>query len=176
MAIESLYTDPLYNSYFLDLAALNVAVSALDGFWNITSWTALSPTQQENIMHGATADLNTFCYLGDVNSGIISPYNMRFPRTSMEYQNGVDIGGTEIPLFVQNYIAERVLEKNANIETGAFYDGRIKKNKLGKLEQEFHNPRDSRILQNTLRSASSFANISPYVTGLVGNFRYVQRA
>ncbi len=62
------------------------------------------------------------------------------------------------------------------IQTGEFYDGRIKRNKLGKLEQEFHNPRDSRILQNTIRSASSFSNISPYVTGLVGNFRYVQRA
>jgi len=176
MAIDNDYTSSTYNSYFLDIASLDVFVAALDGFWNITAWQALSDLQKENIMHGATDDFNKFCYLGTINPSINSPYNMRFPRSSIEYQNGVDIGSTEIPLFAQEYIAERVIEKLANVQTGEFYDGRIKKNQLGKLSQEFHNPRDSRILQNTLRSASSFKNISPYITGLVGNFRYVQRA
>ncbi|MCH9735864.1 MAG: hypothetical protein K0U78_15150 [Actinomycetia bacterium] len=176
MAIDSDYTSSLYNSYFDDIASLDVAVSALDGYWNLTSWNALTETQKENLMHGATADFNAFCYLGTINNSISSPYNMKFPRSGVYYQNGVSIGNTETPIFAKAYIAERVLEKNANIETGKFYDGRIKKNKLGKLEQEFHNPRDSRILRNTLRSASSFSNIRPYITGLSGNFRYVQRA
>lgn len=176
MAIDSDFSSVTYNSYFTDIAELDTFVDALDGFWSISTWQGLTDTQKENIMHGATADFNNFCYLGTVNSSIISPYNMRFPRSNIEYQNGVEIGSEEIPLFAQEYIAERVIEKLANVQTGEFYNGRIKKNTLGKLSQEFHNPRDSRILQNTLRSASSFTNISPYITGLVGNFKYVQRA
>jgi hypothetical protein len=176
MAIDSDYTSSLFNSYFVDIADLDASVSALDGFWNLTSWNALTDTQKENIMHGATADFNSFCFQGLINPSINSPYNMQFPRSGLEYQNGVAIGASDIPLFAKDYIAERVLEKNANIKTGEFYDGRIKRNKLGKLEQEFHNPRDSNTRVNTLRSASSFTKINYYVCGLSGNFRYVQRA
>ncbi len=97
MAIDSDYTSALYNSYFDDIASLDVYVNALDGFWDISSWQDLSDTQKENIMHGATANFNAFCYTGTVNTAINSPYNMRAPRSSWEYQNGVDIGSTEIP-------------------------------------------------------------------------------
>lgn len=176
MAIDNDYNSSLYNSYFLDIAELETFVSALDGFWNLTSWNALTDTQKENIMHGAIADLNSFCFMGKVNSSINSPYNMKFPRVGMEYQNGVSIDSAETPIFVKEYIAERVLEKNANIKNGAFYDGKIKKYKLGKLSQEFHNPKDSKTLVNTLRKASSFTRINYYVCGLSGNFKYVQRA
>lgn len=175
MAINNDYTSIDYNSYFLDLATLDSAVEALDGFWDLTSWRNLTDQQKENIMFGANEDLNSFCFVGRINQSIISQYNMQFPRSDLVYQNGVSIASNEIPLFVLNYIAERSLEKNANVQTGEFYDGRIKRNKLGKLEQEFQNPRDSRLLQNTLRNASSFSNISAYVIGLTGGFRYVTR-
>lgn len=176
MAIDNDYASSLYNSYFVDIADLDTFVSALDGFWNLTSWNALTDAQKENIMHGAIADLNSFCFNGAVNGSINSPYNMKFPRTGIDYQNGVSIGSADTPIFVKEYIAERVLEKNANIKDGSFYDGRIKKNVLGKLSQEFHNPRDTTILVNTLRKASSFTRINYYVCGLSGNFKYVQRA
>lgn len=175
MTIDSDFTSAGYNSYFLDLIALETAVSALDGYWDLTSWNDLSDIQKTNLMFGANDDLNSFCFAGIINGGIQSPFNMKFPRNNLRYSNGVVISGTEIPMFVTSYVAERSLEKNANIQTGEFYDGRIKRNKLGKLEQEFQNPRDSRILRNTLRAASSFSNIAPYVIGLASGFSYVVR-
>lgn len=176
MAIDNDYTSSGFNSYFESVEALNQYVAALDGLWNISTWTKLNTTQRQNIMFGATSDLNSFCYTGSLNGSVNSAFNMRFPRSGMTYQNGVSIPSNEIPEFVKDYIAQRVLEKSANVETGKFYNGRIKKQKLGKLEQEFQNPRDSIIIKNTKSSAKSYVIISPYVTGLTGNFRYVLRA
>lgn len=175
MAIDNDYTSGLYNSYFLDIASLDAAINALDGFWNITPWKALTDIQKENVANGATVDMNTFSFVGEINPLIVSPYNMKFPRTDISYPNGVAISGDEIPVFVLNYVAERSLEKLANKNTGKFYDGRIKKNTLGKLSQEFNSPRDSMLIKNTLKNYSSFSNISPYVIGLSSGFRYVMR-
>lgn len=131
---------------------------------------------KENLIKGATRDMNMFLFLGVISNAIISPFNMKWPRTDAFYVNGVKIGNTEIPEFICCYIAERIIEKQAQKKNGSFYNGRIKKSKVGELETEFQNPRDSRLLKSTIRSNPSFDCVRPYVLNSSNNMRFLTRA
>lgn len=132
---------------------------------------------KENLILAATKDLNSFDFLGAINPGIISPNNMKFPRLNLYYPNGVKIGDTEIPPCVLDYIAIRITERLANVESGQIYDGRIKRQRIGKLEQEFHNPKDTIVIGTSLNNYPSYQCIADYISGISanGNIKYVKR-
>lgn len=176
MSLDSLYTSVNYNSYVVTTAALTVYVDALDGFYDISSWTAATTPQKENLTLGAVNDLNMFDFIGSVNSSIVSPFNMKWPRQDTMYVNGVTIGNTEIPIFILQYLAERVIEKLANPISGKFDTGGVKRQKLGDLEQEFFSPYDKRYGKSTLKKFPSFEIIRPYTTNSANNMRYLMRA
>ncbi len=176
MALVTDFTSPDYDSY-LTLAKVETCMTALDGFYNITSWTALTDPIKENLILGATQNFNKFEFFGAISQSINSPFNMKWPRSEAFYTNGVGIENDEIPEFICCYIPERIIELQAQVQDGSFYDGRISKQKVGSLEQSFQNPRDSRLLKSTLRNNPSFKCISDYVLGGArSNMRYLTRA
>ena len=131
---------------------------------------------KENLINAATSDLNSFNFNGSANKSIISPFNMQFPRSGLFYQNGITVSSTEIPKCVLDYIAIRITERLANLESGVIYDGKIKKQKVGKLEQEFNTPREVLLVGKGLNKYQSFQCIKEWVSGFgLGLSNYVER-
>lgn len=177
MPLDNSYTSPSYNSYVLDVSQMDSLVAKLEGFYDITSWTNLTSGQvKENLIIQATNDLNSFDFIGELNKSVVSPNNMRWPRKDAFYENGVSIAFGEIPNFVLKYLSIRVLESLANVQTGAYDSNKVKRQKLGDLEQEFFSPGERRTLKNTIKKNPSFEIIKPYVTSQSGSMRYLQRA
>lgn len=177
MAIDNDYTSSGYNSYFVDIPEYDSYVQKLAQTWDLSSYNSLDDAAKEQLMINATDEVNSFCFLGSISPSISSPFNMMFPRSGLSYSNGVSISSTSIPEFIKNYIAMRSIELLANQQTGVFYDGTVKRNKVGDLEQEFHNPKDSRILVNLRTNAKSYSLLTPYLAGISSSlFKYVQRA
>jgi len=249
--LDSVFTSSTYNSYVPTAADMDAYMESLEGFYDISNWTALTsissvssivvlsgvatatsenhgrsngdivlieganPSEldgsktitvidsntftyasaspdgtatgvitfsysddktKENLILGATRDANMFDYVGALNNQVISPYDMKWPRSGAQYSNGVNIANNEIPAFIFDYLAKRIVEKQTQISDGSYYDGRVKREKLGELEREFHNPRDSRLLKKSLAKQESFQCIAPYVVNAGGNMRYVARA
>lgn len=177
MSLDSLYYSSGFNSYIVDVAEMDTIMASLNGAYNISGWTAITdPLVKENVILAATNDMNKFEFTGQLNQGVISSSDMKFPRKGVAYTNGVAIAETDFPSFVLKYIAIRILERLANVSNGAYNDGRIKRQKLGDLEQEFFSPAESRVSKNTLRRNASFEEIKPYVTNSSANMRYLVRA
>lgn len=131
---------------------------------------------KENLIIGATKDMNNFDFVGALNSSVTSRFNMKWPRSGAYYSNGVQIGSDEIPSFACCYIAERIIEKQAQEKDGSFYDGRLKRQKVGDLEQEFHSATTSTTIKNNLKNNSSFECIRAYVINASRNMRFLTRA
>jgi hypothetical protein len=131
---------------------------------------------KENLILAATKDCNSFNFLGATNQSINSPFNMQFPRSGLTYSNGVSIPSTEVPQCIFDYVAIRITERLANLETGVIYNGAIKRQKVGKLEQEFHNPKDVLLVSDSLEQYPSFQCLKDFVSGIgSGIVNYVER-
>ena len=153
-------------------------IEALEPFVDTTAWNALTTSQKENVILRATVNANSFCYYGTTSSIVISTNNMMWPRTGLLYANGVSIGSSEIPTFMMQYIAERcteILEFGPTDANNITVPGKVKRQKVGSLEQEFFSPGEMTANTLSLSDFASFALIKPYVCRK-GNVIFLQRA
>lgn len=174
MALDDTYNSATYNSYHADLAAFNTDLQRMDGLWGLAQWNGLSAAQQENIYLASCDNLNSYEYIGTLNAGVVSPDDMQWPRTGVAYTNGVAIGATEIPTFVNEYLIRRVLELSSyNYESqasGSTASGNVKKETVGSLSHEFFSPSElSSVgsvgvdLHDLAKSLPSYLYIEPYL-------------
>lgn len=181
MALEDDYTQALYNSYVADIDAMNSLIKALKGVVDVSDWDALdSNVDKENIIHAVVKDVNSFAFWGALNSAVISPYNMAWPRTGANYQNGVAIADAEIPIFILDYISRRAIERLEYDENTAVFPAtaqNVKKQTVGSLSQEFFSPSDVDTNVVELNDMPSYECIKPYVSASSNdNFRFLIRA
>lgn len=170
ITLDSVFTSSTYNSYLATIEEINDIVSNLDGVIDgINKWTELdSDNQKTNVWIAAVKDLNSFEFVGVINSSINSPFNMKWPRTGTCYVNGIKIGSSEIPQFILEYLSRRVIESllyDENEPISRQTKSHIKKQKVGSLEQEFFDSGESGGTTINLREMPSFQCIKPYVTG-----------
>lgn len=158
-------TDANYNSYVTEAEA-DVLIAALDPFVDLTKWAALTSQQKENVILAATDNLNSFDFSGTTSSIVISKNNMMWPRQGASYANGVAISSSEIPVFVQEYIAKRsteILDFGPADANSLTVPNNVKRQKLGGLEQEFFGPKEMTANSLSLSDFCSFGLIKPYV-------------
>lgn len=179
MPLDNTITSSTYNSY-VDLAEINVLIVSLSACANSAKWDALTDTEKEDLTIKSTDDLNSFQFCGALNASVISPNNMQWPRSGTQYTNGVAINTTEIPVFVQKYVANRNLEvlnfgpDQANSLT---VPNKVKRQKLGGLEQEFFGAKELTANVLSLNDFSSYDIIKQYVKNSIGgNLKHLIRA
>ncbi len=163
--LDTVITSATYNSY-VTLAEANALIAAFDPFVDITDWEALTDNNKINVILRATDNSNSFCYLGSTNTSIISPENMMWPRSGVTYANGAPLPPTEIPVFMKEYIAERcteILEFGPTDANNLTVPDKVKKQKVGSLEQEFFSPGEMTANTLTLKDFASYRTIKPYV-------------
>lgn len=181
MAIDNDFTSAGYNSYFSDVDAITDQVRMLNGSINISKWENLnSDIEKENVAARATKDINSFVFIGALNGSIISPFNMTWPRSGALYQNGVEIGDSETPQFVLEYIAwhsVELLDYNADQIKFLTRNKDVKSQKIGSLRKEFFQPDGINYNKIDLKDMPSYECIQPYIEiGSSDNLRYLIRA
>ena len=107
MSLTTTYTDPAYDSY-VTLDEVDVAVKALAGAFPVAKWQGLSTDEKEGLIKRSTSDLNSFQYLGELNSSIQT--DMQWPREGTYYLNDKPISYSAVPSFIRMYIVNRCLE------------------------------------------------------------------
>jgi hypothetical protein len=178
MAIITDYTNSQFNAY-ATTAEIDEIIVDLSPFSNTSKWDALDEPSKEGVIKNASQNVNCFAYKGVLNSAVISPFNMQFPRIGLFYTNGTAVNSNEIPFFVKQYVAERcleILDFGPSAANGVLVPSNVKKNKVGSLEQEFFSPKEMTANQLTLKDFSSYqCTIKPYVLNS-GNTIYLKRA
>lgn len=178
MSLDSVFTSSGYNSYIDSTATADTLVDELDGIVDISAWTALTDPQKENVLLESTVDVNNFCYFGVVNQGIISPFNMQWPRIGAFYNNGVEIGSEEIPFFITDYVIRRSVERlsyDENQSVDKELNKNVQKQKVGSLEQSFFKPNDIGSFQVKTNKMPSYLIVKPYVCNSVDGLTYLER-
>lgn len=178
MALDSVFTSAGYNSYIDSTATADTLVGELDGIVDTTLWFALTDEQKENVLLASNVDVNDFCYFGDPNRAIISPFNMQWPRSGTTYNNGVVIGTEEIPSFITDYVIRRSVERlsyDENQTVGKELNKNVQSQKVGSLSQAFFKPNDAGNFQVNTKKMPSYLIVKPYVCNSSDLLKYVVR-
>lgn len=167
MALVTDYTNSGYNGY-ATVAEVDAIIALLAPFTDTAKWTASSTAQKEGIIQTVSQDVNCFEYFGALNSAVVSPFNMMFPRTGMTYTNGTAIPSTVIPQFVKDYVARRCLEVfvfGPNQSNNIKIPNNVKRVKVdGVVEREYFAPDTVRDNPLSLDDFDSYdCTIKPYV-------------
>ena len=173
MALNNTFNDIGYNSY-ATVEEIDAIINRLAPFSNVTKWTALQDEQKESVIITVSQDVNCFDFMGILNSGVTSPFNMKFPRTSLLYTNGLEVPGSQIPEFVKEYVARRSLElldfgptqsNNINLPN------RVKRIRIeGAIDREFFSPDELNSSTVSLTDFESYrCTLSAYVTTTAGS-------
>lgn len=177
--LDSVYTSATYNSYVATVAEMDLLINSLDGVVDVSKWCALDNEKiKENLILRSVDDFNSFCYSGSLTTGVISPYNMMYPRTGVCYKNGIEIVSTTIPPFILEYISRRCIERLEYDENSSASKGtssNVKKQKVGSLEQEFFSPLESGSTEIDLTEMPSYAYIKPYLVNSNKSMSFVYR-
>ncbi len=167
MAVVSDPSLSTYNGYF-SLAEVDLAITELDGVRDIAGWDALTQTQQENLIVSVTGEANRYNWRGQISSIVIAP-EMKWPRSDVEYTNGVEIPDTSNPSFLLDYLAFRILEFIDNPPETITSTQQVQKNKVGSLEQTFFENDSANDGIIAAEDQPSYQIIQPYLSLLSNN-------
>ena len=147
MTFDYDYTSPGYNSYS-DVPTVDGHMEFLEAVNGTIGWDEMDEITKQAHIVNASASLGNYDFQGTLNPLVITPKNMQFPRSGLEFSNGNPVPSDEVPFQVKEYVACFVyvwISGGTSIGNNTQKTGLVSKKKVDEVEVWYDNDTDTQI-------------------------------